>query len=98
MARVFVAAGDLEDGRIQVFAVDSNGNLESRWKETSDPNSGWTSWSGFQTPNGGVTTIAVGYLSDKRMQLFATDRNGNTVSCWKTTTNPNAGWTGWSPF
>lgn len=98
MSRVFITAGDLEDGRIQVFAVDSNGNIESRWKETADPNSGWTGWSSFQTPNGGVTTIGVGYLSDKRMQLFATDRSGNTVSCWKQTTNPNAAWTPWTAF
>jgi len=45
MSRIFITAGDLEDGRIQVFAIDSNGNIESRWKETSDPNSGWTGWS-----------------------------------------------------
>ncbi|MET3130093.1 hypothetical protein AAKU55_000334 [Oxalobacteraceae bacterium GrIS 1.11] len=98
MTRVFVAAGDLEDGRIQVFAIDNNGQMESRWKETADPNSNWTSWSAFQTPTGGATTVAVGYLSDKRMQLFATDRNGHTVSCWKSSTNPNAAWTAWSAF
>ncbi|PMS16669.1 hypothetical protein C0Z18_22795 [Trinickia dabaoshanensis] len=98
MSRIFITAGDLEDGRIQVFAIDSNGNIESRWKETSDPNSGWTGWSSFQTPPGGASTMAVGYLSDKRMQLFVTDRGGNTLSCWKQTTNPDAAWTPWTGF
>lgn len=98
MSRVFISAGDLEDGRIQVFAVDNNGQLTSRWKETTNPDSAWTAWQPFQTPNGGATSIAVGYLSDKRIQLFATDRNGNTVSCWKTTPNPDASWTPWSAF
>lgn len=94
----FVAAGDLEDGRIQVFGIQTNGQLVSRWKTSNDPNSGWTAWSAFQTPPGGVTSIAVGYLSDGRMQLFATDPHGNTFSSWKTTTDPNASWTAWSAF
>jgi len=94
----FIAAGDLGDGRIQVFAIKPHGQIESRGKTTTDPSSGWTAWGTFQTPAGGVTTISVGYLSDKRMQLFATEPNGSTVSCWKTTTDPNSAWTPWSPF
>jgi hypothetical protein len=94
----FVAAGDLEDGRIQVFGIQTSGQIISRWKETADPNSGWTAWTNFQTPPGGVSSICVGFLSDKRMQLFATDAQGVTISCWKTTTDPNAAWTAWSSF
>jgi hypothetical protein len=94
----FVAAGDLEDGRIQLFGIQTNGQIMSRWKETADPNSGWMAWANFQTPPGGVSSICVGYLSDKRMQLFATDAQGTTISCWKTTTDPNAAWTAWSSF
>jgi hypothetical protein len=93
----FIVAGDLEDGRIQVFAIQ-NGQIETRWKASTDPNSAWTSWTQFQTPPGGVTSITVGYLSDKRMQLFATEPNGNVVSCWKVSTDPNAQWTPWSAF
>jgi filamentous hemagglutinin family protein len=50
MTRVFIAAGDPEDDRIQVFAIDSHGKMENRWKETSNPDSNWTPWSEFQTP------------------------------------------------
>ena len=98
MSGTFIAAGDLEDGRIQVFSIQNNGELQSRWKESSDPNSGWTAWSPFQTPSSGLTSISVGYLSDKRMQLFATDNESKTWSCWKTSTDPNAGWTPWTAF
>jgi hypothetical protein len=94
----FVAAGDLEDGQIQVFGIQTNGQIISRWKETADPGSAWTAWSNFQTPSGGVSSICVGYLSDKRMQLFATNAQGATFSCWKTTTDPSSAWTAWSSF
>jgi hypothetical protein len=94
----FVAAGDLEDGRIQLFGIEPNGQIVSRWKQTADPNSGWTAWSSFQTPSGGVSSICVGSLSDKRMQLFAINAQGQMISCWKATTNPNAAWTAWSAF
>ena len=94
----FVCAGDLEDGRTQVFGICPNGQIVSRWKETTDPNSSWTAWSNFPTPAGGVSSICVGFLSDKRMQLFATNAQGTTISCWKTTTDPNAAWTAWSGF
>ena len=87
-----VGAGNLEDGRMQLFGIQTrtNGQIISRWKQTPDPNSGWTDWSNFQTPPNGVTSICVGYLSDKRMQLFATAVDGVFRSCWKTTTDPNA--------
>src|SRR5208282_126090 len=88
----FVAAGDLEDGRIQLFGIEPSGQIVSRWKQTADPSSGWTVWSSFQTPAGSVSFICVGFLSDKRMQLFATNAQGHTISCWKTTTNPNSAW------
>ena len=93
-----IAAGELSDGRIQVFAIDNSGNLQSRWKETTDPNSSWTNWSNFQTPSGGVISLGVGTLPDKRLQLFGVDSNGNPVSCWKITVESESAWTPWSGF
>jgi hypothetical protein len=46
----FIAAGLSADGKIQVFSIEPNGELQSRWKTSSDPNSSWTPWSNFQTP------------------------------------------------
>jgi hypothetical protein len=93
----FITAGGLEDGRMQLFGIDTYGHIFSRWKLTPDPNSGWSGWSNFPMPFYPVTSICVGYLSDKRMQLFAT-AEGRMYSCWKTTTDPNASWTSWSDF
>jgi serine/threonine-protein kinase len=91
-----LAVGTLTDGRLQAWEI-SGENLRSRWKITTDPNSGWTSWSSFPQP-GPLKSIAVGRLPDGRLQLFAMDTGGDRWSCWKKTMNPNAGWTTWSPF
>ena len=40
----------LSDGRPQVWAIDSQGNLWTMWKQTIDPNANWTQWSQFQGP------------------------------------------------
>jgi hypothetical protein len=98
MTARFITVGDLEFDRMQAFAIESDGKIISRWKETTDPNSAWTPWSSFQTPQGGATSMAVGTLPDKRLQLFATTSNGSIVSCWKQTTDPNSAWTAWSAF
>ena len=100
MSGIFIAACDLTDEQIQVFAIQADGTIMTRWKTSADPNSAWTPWSNFQgIPSGvGATTICAGTLPDRRPQLFATDASQNTWSCWKTTTNPSAAWTPWSAF
>ena len=45
-----IVSGSLTDGRPQVWAVDSQGDLWTMCKQTTDPNSDWTPWSSFQTP------------------------------------------------
>jgi hypothetical protein len=95
----YIAACDLTDDQIQVFAIQTNGSILTRWKATPDPNSDWTAWSAFQgLPGGAATSIAAAALPDKRPQLFATDVAGNTWSCWKSTTAVSASWTPWSAF
>ena len=42
-----ITAGRLEDGRIQLFAIDGNNGKWSSWKTSKDPNSAWTKWSNF---------------------------------------------------
>ena len=93
-----IYAGRLSDGRIQVWATQSNGQLQSRWKETTNPDSGWTGWSAFQTPEGGVNAMSGSQLEDGRLQIFATGPSGSRWSCWKTNTNPDSAWTKWSAF
>jgi len=88
----------LADGRQQYFAIDGEFQIWSRWKETNDPNSGWTDLTPFQMPPlGGVTRICGAQLPDGRVQLFTIDLDGATWSCWKTG-DANSGWTNWSQF
>jgi len=93
-----VTAGDLPDGRIQMWKSDHNGALSSNWKKTTDPNSQWAGFSSFETPPAGVHSLAVAPLRDGRLQVFIVDRNHQVWSAWKQTTASNSAWTGLSPF
>lgn len=94
------ASAQLTNGAIQVFVVNTSGQIWSRWKVSSDSNSAWTNWSLFQAiPSGGVAkTIFAVDLSDKRIQLWCIDDHGRIFSCWKTTTVSSSAWTAWSAF
>lgn len=88
----------LAGGQLQYFAIDTNFQLWSQWKETTDPNSGWTDLTTFQMPStSGVLKITGAQLPDGRVQLFAIDADRNTWSCWKTG-DASSGWTDWSAF
>lgn len=88
----------LADGRLQYFAIDTSLQLWSRWKETNDPNSGWTDLTAFQMPPiNEVVRICGSRLPDGRVQLFAIDGDRNTWSCWKTG-DANSAWTPWTAF
>ena len=97
-----VAVARLPDGRLQLWATAVNGHLFTSWKTHTDPNAGWTAWSDFQAEVGavqsGVSHVAVAPLSDGRLELWATAGNGRLFTTWKTTTSPNATWTGWHDF
>jgi hypothetical protein len=106
-------AGQLPDGRMQLFASDMNGLLWTLWQE---PGAGfslsWQNayWQPFPLPNGellysGVSTpnfsIAMAALADQRLQLFAIDGTSshNVWTTWKTTTDPDAEWVlPWNQF
>jgi hypothetical protein len=41
-----VAVGKLQDGRLQIFVTGPSG-VSTCWKQSNDPNSGWTNWTAF---------------------------------------------------
>jgi hypothetical protein len=93
-----IAAAILSDGRTQVWLIEGD-QIQSRWKETTDPSSGWTNWSPFPSPPGASpVAISAAPLEDKRLQLYLVDGQNRVWSAWKTSTNPSAAWTAWSPF
>jgi hypothetical protein len=92
-----MVSGSLTDGRPQEWAVDSQGDLWTRCKQTTDPNSDWTQWSSFPTPSS-LIQVVVGQLTDGRMQLFALDKGGGLWTMCEQTTDPNSVWTPWFSF
>jgi hypothetical protein len=85
----------LSDGRLQYFAIDTNFQLWSQWKETTDPNSPWTELTPFEMPpTKGVIKICGAQLPNKQVQLFVIDVDRNTWSSW----SGDSGWTPWTTF
>jgi hypothetical protein len=93
-----LATVTLSNGVLQVFEIEPNGKIRTRWKQNPDPNAPWTNWIGFQTPSAGVTDVSGGTLPDGRAQIFARLTNGTMVTCWKATTAGDSQWTPWQPF
>lgn len=92
------AAIPLSDGRLQVWSIDYEGNIWSRWKTDTSSTSAWTGWTAFQGLEEGATSISVSLLSDGRVQLFAIDENKKIWSCWKEDTDSKATWSPWTSF
>ncbi|MBX3668688.1 MAG: hypothetical protein KF778_09835 [Rhodocyclaceae bacterium] len=45
-----------------------------------------------------MSRIAVGRLSDGRLEFWSTTAQGGLFTSWKLTTDPNADWSGWTDF
>ncbi|MDB6021100.1 MAG: hypothetical protein JWQ04_957, partial [Pedosphaera sp.] len=62
-------AGKNADGRLEVFQIDSLGELRHRWQK--EPNGNWSAWSGL----GGTffPGIAVAKNADGQLEIFAVD-------------------------
>lgn len=101
-AATHVAVAPLSDGRLELWVTLANGRLFTAWQIVTDPNVAWSGWSDFLAEVGpipaGVAHVAVARLSDRRLELWATTANGGLLTTWKTQTNANATWSGWSDF
>jgi hypothetical protein len=53
-----MGVGYVPDQRMQVFVVGSDGNFYTRWKETTDPSSAWSSWTKLGSAGPGYNAIA----------------------------------------
>ena len=94
-----IIAATLSDGRPQLWRLNRNGAMWSRWKENTNANSGWTEWAVFPTPpTDKIVEMAAGSLNDGRVQLFAADSTGAMFSLWKAGKDASSAWTPWTPF
>jgi hypothetical protein len=95
-----VAGGHSPDGRAQLWTISVNSyQLQSTWKTSFDPDSGWTDWQAPFIPDPGpVHDVGVGQLSDGRMQLWVASKDSRLLSIWKASSNPGAAWTSGPPL
>src|SRR5258708_6451400 len=84
--------GRNQSGQLEVFAVNSTGQVV-HIAQTS-PNNGWGTWTSLGRPtlNDSVGGLAVGMNADGRQEVLA---NGSFAlwDIWQT--SPSNGWSGW---
>jgi hypothetical protein len=92
-----VAAAPLSDGRVQFWALDTAGHLQSCWK-TGDSQSPWTPWTTAwtgQAPPFTPQSVAAAIASDITA-LWSVDGNGRLWTTNKVTSAANDAWTEWA--
>jgi ligand-binding sensor domain-containing protein/signal transduction histidine kinase len=79
------------DGQLQIFEVDSAGELRQRWQKTTDGD--WSSWSSL----GGsfLPGIAVAGAADGRLRIFAVNQTNQMLECSAQRTTNSTEWSEW---
>lgn len=87
---VETAAARNNDGRLEVFAVASNGTMQHAYQ--TSPGGGWSS---FSSMGGDFVQSApgIGRTPSGRLEVYAIGRNGALYHAWQRSTG---GWSGWS--
>jgi hypothetical protein len=90
-----VAAVQLPQGFLQLFAVDSTHAIHTCWKVSNQTGADWSEWVAFP---GSVRRITSGNLPHDVPQLFGIGTDDQLYSCWKVSEQLNVEWTNWSAF
>ena len=85
----FVVGQNL-NGHLEVFGVDSSGNVWHNWQTNSGGWSGWNGLTGEQV-NG---RLAIARNLDGRLEIFGVDSSSNVWHNWQT--SPGGSWNGWA--
>lgn len=90
-----LAAGPNQDGRLQVFAIDSGNSLHTVYETAPGV---WSAWNVLAPPaaSPSITNLAVDQNLDGRLEVFAigTDKVIHHIA----QTAPNNGWSSWASF
>jgi len=92
------SVGYLPDGRMQLFVIVASPSpvnrtsIRTAWKVTADANSPWSNWVVLTEQFQLSGRTSVGYLPDRRIQLFVRYIGTTLLTTWKTGTDPNSGW------
>jgi hypothetical protein len=85
------AIGRNADGRLEVFVLDGNYQVEHAWETSANgPWSGFSSMGGYQLHS----DPAVGTNPDGRLEVFGRGTDWSLDHIYQT--SPNAGWSSWS--
>ncbi len=94
-----VATGRHADGRLEVFAVMSDGSVQNRFETVAG--GAWSGWNAF-APSGTARALTVGVHSDGRLELFAATPSGGVAN--RVETGPSGAgsasstWSSWNEF
>jgi hypothetical protein len=88
-----VACGVNQDGRLELFAIGTGGDLQHNYQTGNGNWSGWSSLGGSWAQNACVRTHN---NLDGRMEIFVIGNTGQMYHNYQSA--PNGGWVGWSSF
>ncbi|ACU70969.1 Domain of unknown function DUF1906 [Catenulispora acidiphila DSM 44928] len=86
-----VAVGRHADGRLEVFAVMSDGSVQNRFQDSAG--GAWSDWGVFASSKTAKALTVVAH-ADGRLELFAATPTGGISN--KSETTPNGAWSGWN--
>jgi hypothetical protein len=93
----FVTAACSGDGRIEVFAIDSDDGSMWNVRQTA-PSSAYSGWNAYGNP--GVALVdrpALARSADGRLELFVRGQDNRLYHQWETTVGTFS-WSGWNSF
>jgi hypothetical protein len=87
------------DGRLEVFAQASDGEIWHRWQQAAGADR-WAAWSRLGTIEGsGELSVGVGAHADGQLALFAVRTDTDNVQVQERhQTAPNNGWSAWKAY
>lgn len=89
-----LTVGRNQDGRQELFALGTDGNIWQIWQTA--PNNGWSQWKNLGQPDAGIRPsdrITVGRNEDGRQELFVMGGDEAVWHIWQVA--PNVGWSDW---
>jgi hypothetical protein len=90
------AIGMNQDGRLEVLARSTDGDLLHVWQQPQDP----VQWGGpLRIVEGALTSDPAVYNANgHRLEAFAADHNGGVSHSFQTSPAAGTGWTAWEPL
>jgi acylphosphatase len=93
-----IATAVNRDGRIEVFAIDTDQALNHIWQTAPNGGPNQNAWSGWTRLAGGITHLATAVNQDGRIEVFAIGTDQALNHIWQTAPNGGPNQNAWSPW